>query len=458
MNILQFNGGHSFSMKDGPNDLINHSSSSNIVALVPPRFSTVKPKIIVKVGETVKIGQVLFFSKQNTEIKFTSPAFGIIYNICYGKKRKLKAIEIKKLKLTHKSFIIFEKENVEKLSSIDILNNLINSGLWSKFKTFPGFNYISNKDVLSEKKSVLFISLFSTEPHMADIQLLLSKKNYMKLFLYGLRVCSKIFKKIYIFNNKNEFPVKISEFSNNLNNIYLYSIENRYPAENPGLQCFLTNSIGIDILNIYSKVFTLIEIGHLFVKGQVLQERYISISGNGINKKNNMLVNTGIPIKTLLRNIMHIEYNRCRIISGGILTGKKILFSDYLSDEDLSLQILEEDKKRTFFSFFRLGINELTLLKTWVAGFFPKSNYDISTSNNGEERACIQCGYCFEVCPVQLMPSLIIKSAIINDIEKMEYLSIHECIECELCTFICPSKIELGQHIKNGKDFIKKEG
>jgi Na+-translocating ferredoxin:NAD+ oxidoreductase RnfC subunit len=82
----------------------------------------------------------------------------------------------------------------------------------------------------------------------------------------------------------------------------------------------------------------------------------------------------------------------------------------------------------------------------------------VSTSNQGEERACIQCGYCFDICPVQIMPSLLVKASIINNIEKMESMHIHDCIECELCTFICPAKIEIGQHIKNGKDFIKKEG
>jgi len=50
------------------------------------------------------------------------------------------------------------------------------------------------------------------------------------------------------------------------------------------------------------------------------------------------------------------------------------------------------------------------------------------------------------------------KAAIIHDIEKMEHMNIEDCIECELCTFICPSKIEIGENIKYGKEFIKKEG
>ena len=39
----------------------------------------------------------------------------------------------------------------------------------------------------------------------------------------------------------------------------------------------------------------------------------------------------------------------------------------------------------------------------------------------------------------------------------MEHMQIHDCVECELCTFVCPSKIAIGQHIKDGKDFIKKD-
>jgi Na+-transporting NADH:ubiquinone oxidoreductase subunit A len=280
----------------------------------------------------------------------------------------------------------------------------------------------------------------------------------MKLFLYGLRICSKIFNKIFIFNNKNEFPEKINEFSKNLRNIYLYSVENKYPAENPGLQCFLTNSSGIDILNINCQAFTLIEIGNLFITGNIIRERYISISGNGVQSPKHLILYPGSSLKLIFSDLASIDPYKYRILSGGLLTGKKILLSNYLSDDDLSLQVILEDRKRVLFSFFRLGLNELTLLKTWLSGFFPKNDYNISTSNHGEERACIQCGYCFDICPVQLMPSLIMKSAVINDIEKMEYINIHDCIECELCTFICPSKIELGQHIKYGKEFIRKEG
>ena len=177
MNIFQFNGGHNFSLNDGPDNLINYSGISNIVALVPPRISRFKSKVIVKINDQVLKGQILFYSKKNKTVKFTSPSSGIIHNILYGKKRSLKAIEIK-IDHNNNNYIKFSKTNIEKLNKSIIVENLINSGIWSKLKTFPNLSFIENKNKLIEENATLFVSLFSTEPHMANIKLLLENKNW----------------------------------------------------------------------------------------------------------------------------------------------------------------------------------------------------------------------------------------------------------------------------------------
>jgi len=458
MNIINFRGGFSFSMKGGPDNSVTHANSSNKVALVPPRIPGFKAKVIVRVGDKVSLGQVLFYNKKNNDLKFSSPASGIVSNITYGNKRILQSIEINVANKKNSSYIKFSHENIDQLSKNKIVDNLINSGIFSKIKTYPGFDFIESKEKFLDDNKNLFISLFSSEPHIADIYNLFENKIYEKLFADGLIVCSKIFKTINIFNRQRDYPEEINECSNNLENVKLHTIENKYPAENPGLQCLLTNSLNKSTMNTYADAFVIIEIGHLFSKGFVIQERYLSISGSGVKNPTNFLVKAGQPIKNLLDDLVENLDSDYRLISGGLLTGKKIHTSDYLSDGDLSLQVVKEDRERTSLVFFRLGLNSLTMTRNWLSALFPKSEYDVSTNNNGEERACIQCGYCYDVCPTGLMPSLLMKSAIINDIEKMEYLSIDECIECELCTFICPSKIEMGQHIKNGKEFIKKEG
>ena len=63
---------------------------------------------------------------------------------------------------------------------------------------------------------------------------------------------------------------------------------------------------------------------------------------------------------------------------------------------------------------------------------------------------CIKCGKCSEVCPMNLIPSLIIDNP--KDKDK---LKINKCINCGLCSYVCPSKIEVREiikKIKEGKD------
>ena len=101
------------------------------------------------------------------------------------------------------------------------------------------------------------------------------------------------------------------------------------------------------------------------------------------------------------------------------------------------------------------------MLDTWASlslALSSDSDKEYTTSNNGEERPCVQCTQCIKVCPVNLYPNMLMKAALDKDLEKMESLSIHDCVDCGLCTFVCPSKIEMGKEIMNGKLLIEKEG
>jgi len=459
MNIIKFNGGHRFLISDAPSNSIYHIASQPIVGSVPPTSSFFKPKVIIKIGDKISTGQILFYDKKQPFLKFVAPSSGTISNIIYGKKRVLKLIEIKANK-KNDDFIKFNKISTSKITPEEIINKLIDSGIWPKLKKFPGFNFVPIDNFLKIEMSQLYVSLFTTEPHGLNINLLLSQKKYLDFFTVGLKIIAKIFKQIHIFNNKETVSKEINEILESKKNISLHKILDKYPADNVGLQSWKMKHINkdIDTTIVSAFPFLIIEIGHLFSKGHIIQERFISVSGNGTKKKAHFIVNAGSPIKSFINSIETEEINNIRFIEGNILTGRQISNDDYLSDHEQSIQVIKEDRERIPLVFFRLGFNKLTLLKTWFSGFFPSTIRTPSTNTHGEERSCIQCGYCLNICPIELMPNILMKASLINDIEEMEHMDIDECIECELCTFICPSKIEIGHIIKSGKDFIKKEG
>jgi Na+-transporting NADH:ubiquinone oxidoreductase subunit A len=241
----------------------------------------------------------------------------------------------------------------------------------------------------------------------------------------------------------------------NIDGVTYKIIEDKYPAENMGTQMWYTNSLRRGTVGIGADIELVISIGYLFLTGKLQSERVFSVSGNGVKERHHILGRIGMMVSDLCDVD---DNNSNRIITGGVFTGRKIVYNDFLGLRDNRLVIIKEDLRRIPFVFFRLGFDKLTLSRTWASCLNANYMHDLSTSKNGEERSCIQCGYCINVCPVKLMPNMIMKASLNNDIEQMENLSIYDCIDCGLCTFICPSKIELHHKIKDGKRLLYKEG
>ena len=62
--------------------------------------------------------------------------------------------------------------------------------------------------------------------------------------------------------------------------------------------------------------------------------------------------------------------------------------------------------------------------------------------------------------PMDLLPTFLLRSLIVGDIEKAEELGCLELAEEDLalCSFVCPSKVEYGPLLRNVLTTIEKEG
>ena len=69
----------------------------------PSDFHGVTPKLVVKVGDKVKAGSVIFFNKTKEEVKITSPVAGEITDIVRGEKRRILEVKIKATDLERRS-------------------------------------------------------------------------------------------------------------------------------------------------------------------------------------------------------------------------------------------------------------------------------------------------------------------------------------------------------------------
>ncbi|MDO3385535.1 4Fe-4S dicluster domain-containing protein, partial [Gilvimarinus sp. SDUM040013] len=72
-------------------------------------------------------------------------------------------------------------------------------------------------------------------------------------------------------------------------------------------------------------------------------------------------------------------------------------------------------------------------------------------------QACIRCGMCEQVCPVELLPQQLHWFAKGREFDKARNHNLFDCIECGACSYVCPSNIPLVQYYRFAKAEIRKE-
>ena len=75
-------------------------------------------------------------------------------------------------------------------------------------------------------------------------------------------------------------------------------------------------------------------------------------------------------------------------------------------------------------------------------------------ADHTEEKECIKCGRCVDVCPMELAPLDIYKYAQLGDTDTLLKLNVMDCFSCKCCEYICSSKIPLVSKINAAKGMI----
>ena len=111
------------------------TSFPEVFALKPDDFTGVRPKLLVSEGDDVKAGTPLFYGKDNEKILYTSPVSGKVDEIRRGEKRKILEIRISTDKEI--SYVPFKKANPKDLSREEIIESMLNSGVWPLVRQRP---------------------------------------------------------------------------------------------------------------------------------------------------------------------------------------------------------------------------------------------------------------------------------------------------------------------------------
>lgn len=415
-------------------------------AIKPTDFEGLNPKMMVKVGDEVKAGSPIFYSKDNEKIKFVSPVSGEIAEIKRGAKRKiLEVIIVADKEIKYDTLNLVDPNSA---SREELIEALCNNGVWPFIKQRP-YDVVANP---SDEPKAIFISAFDSAPLAADNDFILHGQ--AAIFQKGLDVVSKLTAgKTHLTVSGNS---RADEVFTNAKNVEINKVGGPHPAGNVGVQIH-----HIDPINKGEVVWTLkpqdvLMIGRLFEQKKYDASRVVAVAGSQIKSPKYVRTIMGANTKGLFGELNEGE---SRFISGNVLTGTKIPQDGYLGFYDYQLTAIPEGGEPRMFGWITPNADQFSISRSLVSWLMPGKKYNLSADMNGEPRAFVVTEEYEKVFPFDIYPVQLIKSIMVEDIEQMEELGIYEVApeDFALCETICTSKIESQKIVRDGLAMLRKE-
>ena len=430
-------------MKGIPSNEITSTIVPEKVSISPNTFRGIKPKLIVSEGDRVNTGSPLFYDKLKPDVKWASPASGVVSSIRFGARRVIESIEVTVEDGKANEFEPFSEAKLSSAKREIIMERLLEANIFPLIRQRP-FNKVADPAVVPRD---IFISGYNTAPLSVDLSsAIMSQK---EPFQIGLNILAKLTEGTVFLTS--ESPMKFDNITNQ-------TISGPHPSGNVGIQIHHIKPLRPGEVVWTVNAQHVITIGKLFQIGYYDPTCIVSIGGSGVPNPQTVQATAGSSIKSLLKN-QSLE-NDVRIVSGDVLTGSPMSSSDYLGYYDSSLTIVNDRVSRPFLGMLAIGSSatKYSLTNTFLGS--RADNFDFTTSQNGELRAMVPLNAWENVLPMDIMPNPLYRAILAKDIEEMEQLGIWECDDEDfaLCSFACPSKIDVGSVIRYGLDLLEDEG
>ena len=445
---IKIKNGLTINLKGAAQNIIKKAATPKTISINPSNFHLIIPKMVVKIGQKISQGDVVFYSKKNERIKFCSPVNGVVKEIIRGAKRKIIEIIIESIGDNERS----SKKAIDykNLSSEQVKNLLLDSGCWPFIKQRP-YDIIANP---SDNPKSIFISTFNSAPISADFQIILDDQK--EEFKHGVKILSKLFSgDLNIGIEKNN-----KSFLNDIENVKIHTFNGPHPAGNVGVQIH-----HIDPINSGEKVWTLgaedvANIGRYFMTGSYNPVRTLAVSGPPVKNPKYYKTIAGSELCEIIKDAGINQNDHLRFINGDVLTGYKVESDNYLGFYNNTLSVLREGNHYRMFGWVPFVNNKVpSIYKTSFSWLFPNKKYDLDTNLNGEERALVVTGEMEKVFPMDILPMQLLKECMAGNIEKMESLGIYEVApeDFSLIDYSSSSKIEAQYIIRKGLDLMISE-
>ncbi len=384
---------------------------------------------VVKVGDTVKVGQLIAEAGGFV----SSP----IYASVSGKVKKLDDVLLSGGQFA--PGIVIESDGNQEIwegitppavnDTQSFLDALRNSGVVGLGGAgFPTAVKFTVKDV-SQIEAVI-INGAECEPYItSDTRTMMDNTDKV---LEGIELIRKYLGvQRYIIGIEDNKPQCIEKFRKacaNVPGVEVKALPAMYPQG--GEKVLIYNTIGrivpegklpIDAGAIVVNCTTLATFANYVNTGMPLVDKCVTVDGSAVERPQNLIVPIGTPLQDLF-DYCGVKEEIRKAVYGGPMMG--------IAVPNLNVPVLKNTNAV-------IAMNEEDAVPP-------------------EPTACIKCGRCISHCPMRLMPAEIERAYRLNQPELLEELKVNLCMECGCCSFICPARRPLVQINKLSKAELRK--
>lgn len=442
-----------------PEQRIEAGANVSSVAIVAADYIGMRPTMYVSEGDAVKRGQPLFEDKKTPGVIYTAPGAGTVQAVNRGERRALQTVIINLSGAEREDgapnaesldFEHFAGKPVPGLTKDDIRTLLLESGLWTAFRTRP----FSKVPAPGAEPDAIFVTAMDTNPLAADPAVVL--EGQQELFAQGMICVAKLCEGHTYLCRAPESNVPYDPNSG----VHDAQFDGPHPAGTVGLHMHTLRPVSRERTAWHLNYQDVVAIGTLFTQGQLRVERVVALGGPVVKNPRLLRTRVGAFVDELVAG--ELEEGDNRVVSGSVWAGRKAMGGvlGYLGRYHNQITALREGTEREFLGWLAPGSNKFSVTRSFLSSFIRGRRFDFTTAMNGSPRAIVPFGLYERVMPMDLMATHLLRALSSRDIELSEALG---CLELDeedlaLCSFVCTGKNDYGPLLREVLDTIEKEG